>query len=346
MDFQDARRLLVKTRPRLKNILDKALAHEPLSRQQAAWLLNEVDPLSPKMYALMGAANQLTRDGSGNRGEVHAQVGVNLAPCPHNCGFCSFASQAGVFKERHDMGAEEAAARARRFVADGANVIYLMTTGNCDFDGFIEVAEAVRVSIPADIPMVANVDDLGPERARQLVKAGFQGAYHAIRMGEGRDTRIPPARRLATMQAIVQAGLRLAYCVEPIGPEHTVEEIVEKIFIGREYGVWFSGAMRRTPVPGTALASRGTISELELAKIVAVVRLVMGDSARANCTHEPNLPGLLAGANLIWAESGSNPRDSQEETTKGRGLTAAQCGQLLRDVGYEVQGGPPASLGR
>ena len=148
------------------------------------------------------------------------------------------------------------------------------------------------------------------------------------------------------MRAILQAGLRLAYCVEPIGQEHTVEEIVEKAFIGKEYGVWFSGAMRRIPVAGTALASRGTISELELAKIVAVVRLVMGDSVRAHCTHEPNLPSLLAGANLIWAESGSNPRDSQEETTKGRGLTAAQCGQLLRDAGYEVRGGPPSSLGQ
>ncbi len=333
-------------RPQLEYILEKALAREALSRQEAAWLLKEVDPLSPEMYALMGAANQLTREGSGNRGEVHAQVGVNLAPCPHNCGFCSFAAQAGVFKERLDMSPDEAAARAKRFVADGANAIYLMTTGNYDFDCFIEVAKAVRASIPAEIPMVANIDDFGPDRARQLVQAGFQGAYHAIRMGEGRDTGIPPGRRLATMRAILEAGLQLGYCVEPIGPEHTVEELVEKIFIGKEYGVWYSGAARRIPVAGTACGSRGTISELELAKIVAVVRLVMGDSIRANCTHEPNLPCILAGANLVWGESGSNPRDLKEETTKGRGLTAAQCGQLLREVGYEVQGGPPASLGR
>jgi len=336
--------LLVKTRPRVEYVLDKALAREALSRQEAAWLLSEIDPRSREMHALMGAANRLNRESSGNRGEVHAQIGVNVAPCPHGCGFCSFAAQAGVFKERLDMSPDEAAARAKSFVADGANVIYLMTTGNFGFDGFIEVAEAIRAGIPAEIPMVANVDDLGPDRARQLVRAGFQGAYHTIRMGEGSDTRIPPARRLATMRAILQAGLRLAYCVEPIGPEHTVEEIVEKIFIGKEYGVWFSGAMRRIPVPGTGLASRGMISELELARVVAVVRLVMGDSAKANCTHEPNLPSLLAGANLIWAESGSNPRDLEGETAKGRGLTAARCGQLLRDAGYEVSGGPPASL--
>ena len=335
----------MKVRPKLEHILEKALAREALSRQEAAWLLREVDPRSPEMYVLMGAANRLTRDSSGNRGEVHAQVGVNVAPCPHSCGFCSFGAKAGLFRERLDMNPEEVVDRANRFVAEGANVIYLMTTGNYDFERFLEIAETVRASIPGEVPLVANIDDLGLNEARRLVKAGFQGAYHVVRMGEGRDTDIPPERRLATMRAILQAGLRLAYCVEPIGPEHTVEEIVEKAFIGKEYGVWFSGAMRRIPVAGTALACRGTISELELARIVAVVRLVMGDSVRAHCTHEPNLPSLLAGANLIWAESGSNPRDLKEETTRGRGLTAAQCGQLLREVGYEVQGGPPTSLG-
>jgi biotin synthase len=336
----------MQVRSQVQYILNKALDHESITRQEAAWLIREVDSLSHEMYALMGAANQLTRESSGNRGEIHAQVGVNVAPCPHSCGFCSFGAKAGLFRERLDMNPEEVVDRANRFVAEGANVIYLMTTGNYDFDRFLEVAGAVRASIPAEVPMIANTDDLGLNEAQRLAKSGFQGAYHVVRMGEGKDTSIPPERRLATMRAILQAGLRLAYCVEPIGPEHTVEEIVEKAFIGKEYGVWFSGAMRRIPVAGTALASRGTISELELARIVAVVRLVMGDSVKAHCTHEPNLPSLLAGANLVWAESGSNPRDLKDETTKGRGLTAAQCGQLLREVGYEAQGGPPASLGQ
>jgi len=336
----------VRIRPKLEYILNKALAREALSRQEVAWLLREVDPLSHEIYALMGTANQLTRESSGNRGEIHAQIGVNIAPCPNNCGFCSFAGEAGLFRERIDMSPEEVVERANRFVAEGANVIYLMTTGNYDFDNFLRVAEIVRGKIPAEIPLVANIDDFGTNEAQQLAEAGFLGAYHVVRMGEGRDTKIPPERRLATMRAIVEAGLRLGYCVEPIGPEHAVEEIVDKIFIGKEYGAWFSGAMRRIPVAGTPLGNRGTISELELAKIVAVVRLVMGDSVSAHCTHEPNSPSLLAGANLIWAESGSNPRDLKEETTEGRGLTAAQCGQLLREVGYEVQGGAPASLGR
>jgi len=335
----------MRIRRKLQYMLNKALDREPLSHQEAAWLIREVDPLSHEMYTLMGAANQLTRESSGDRGEIHAQIGVNIAPCPNNCGFCSFAAEAGLFRERLDLSPEEVVERAKRFVAEGANVIYLMTTGNYDFDSFLEVAERVRANIPVQIPLVANIDDFGSSEAHQLVRAGFQGAYHVVRMGEGRDTRIPPERRLATMRAILEAGLQLAYCVEPIGPEHAIEEIVEKIFIGKEYGAWFSGAMRRIPVAGTPLGNRGTISELELAKIVAVIRLVMGDSVSAHCTHEPNSPSLLAGANLIWAECGCNPRDLKAETTEGRGLTAAQCRQLLQEVGYEVQDGAPASVG-
>ena len=331
-------------RPKLEQILNRALSQESPSRQETAWLIKEVDPLSPENFALMGAADRLTRASSGNRGEIHAQIGVDLAPCPHNCGFCSFAAQAGLFTERVEISPEEVVARAGRFVAEGANAIYLMTTGNYDFDSYLRVAEMVRASLPAAIPLVANIGDLNPNQAKRLAAVGFQGAYHVVRMGEGRDTAIPPKQRMATMRAILDAGLRLAYCVEPIGPEHGVEEIVDKVFIGKEYGVWFSGAMRRISVPGTALANRGMISELELAKIVAVSRLVMGDSVCMHCTHEPNSPSLRAGANLIWAETGSNPRDMKAETTEGRGLTAAQCGRLLREVGYKVQCGSPASL--
>ncbi|HUV56602.1 MAG TPA: hypothetical protein VMV84_05150 [Dehalococcoidales bacterium] len=335
-----------KIRPKLEYILKKALYREALNRQEAAWLLREVDPLSYEAYALMGAANQLNREISGNRGTIHAQIGVNIAPCPHNCGFCSFAAQSGLFKERFDMSPGDVIDCAKRAVAEGAIAVYLMTTANYDFNSLLRVAAIVRGSIPAEISLVANIDDFDLDQAKQMVEAGFQGAYHVVRMGEGRDTRIQPERRLATLRAIRESGLRLAYCVEPIGPEHTVEEIVDKIFIGKEYGAWFSGAMRRTPVAGTPLGKLGALTEVELAKVVAVTRLVMGDSVSINCTHEPNSPSLLAGANLLWAESGSNPRDLEEETTEGRGLNSVQCGQLLREMGYEVLGGAPASFSR
>jgi len=81
------------------------------------------------------------------------------------------------------------------------------------------------------------------------------------------------------------------------------------IFLGKELGVSYSGAMKRTSTPKTPLSKHGEITWTTLAKIVAAARLAMADKVTARCTHGPNFPYLLAGANLIWAETGPTPRD-------------------------------------
>ena len=66
-----------------------------------------------------------------------------------------------------------------------------------------------------------------------------------MRMGEGKDTKIDPETRLNTFSAAREAGLLLGTCLEPIGPEHSIEEIAEKILVGREAQPCYSGAARR-----------------------------------------------------------------------------------------------------
>ena len=68
---------------------------------------------------------------------------------------------------------------------------------------------------------------------------------HAVRMGEGKNTRIDPEVRFKTIKAARETGLWVGTCVEPIGPEHSVEEIAEKILIGRKMNPCYSGAARR-----------------------------------------------------------------------------------------------------
>ena len=229
--------------------------------------------------------------------------------------------------------------RAKDFIKDDANAIYLMTTANYSFDKFIEIGKEVKKNIPSDIPLVANIGDFGVKEAERLIDAGFYGVYHVRRLREGKDTKIDPQKRLATMKAIKNSGLVLLHCVEPVGPEHTPEEIVELMFEGKEYKAAFSGAMRRIPVPGTPLAKLGIISEIELAKIVAISRLVMGSSVKGHCTHEPNMTSLLAGANLFFPETGPNPRDRKEETSEGRGYTVKMCKNMFKEAGlFPLQG--------
>jgi len=239
-----------------------------------------------------------------------------------------------------ELSLEEVVARAKIFEDAGANAIFLMTTADYPFDRYIEIAGAVREVISPDMPMVANIGDFGPEQAEELLDVGFQGVYHVFRLREGNDTEIDSEVRLRTFNAIRDSDLHLGYCVEPIGPEHTPEELVEEMFRGKEYGAVNHASMWRVPVPGVPLADIGKISGMRLAKAVAVTRIVVGDSIRAMGVHEPRVLALRAGANQIYAETGPNPRDTIEDTSKGIGFSVEACKNMLREAGYTPLEGP------
>jgi biotin synthase len=323
----------------IEEILNQILEGRRPNRDQLLRLM-ECDVLSDEMYALMATANRLTRQSFNNMGEVHAQVGVNYAPCPKKCKFCVFGSAV----KSMEFTVEEVVRRARAFEKEGANAIFLMTTADYDFDKFLLLGNAVRRAIHPHMPLVANIGNFGHKEANDLLDAGFTAIYHVCRLREGIDTCIDPKDRLSTIKAAKSLGLDLSYCIEPIGPEHTHEELVEAILLGRELKPTIMATMRRIAVGDTPLSRLGQISELELAKIEAITRLAVGPDILAMGVHEVNVPSLLAGANQVYAETGPNPRDESEDTSKGRGLDVNQCKKLLGEVRYRPREGPARSL--
>ncbi len=324
---------------KVNDIVNKVWDGHFINREEIVSLLR-IDPHSMEGGFIMTAANSMTRAASKGKAEVHAQIGLNLSPCPNNCSFCSFAAKNGIFKDTKEISIEEVIQSALRAEADGANAIFLMTTHDYSFGKYIELSKEVRRKLKPDKLMIANIGDFEYEEGRQLKEAGYTGIYHAVRLGEGRDTQINPEARLNTMKAARDAGLLIGTCVEPIGPEHSVDEIVEKILIGRKLNPCYSGAARRITIPSSELEPYGMISEYRLAFLVAVVRLAMGRTLVGNCTHEPNLLGAIAGANLFWAEAGTNPRDTEAETSKGRGLDVKFCMEIFREAEFELYRGP------
>ena len=298
------------------DVLKKSQNGEPLSKDEIVQMLR-YEPDSPESYRIMGEANRISKELTGNRAEVHAQFALNLAPCPCNCAFCSFARVNGVFTRETRITPEEAVARARQFEREGANAVFLMTTAAYPFGLFLEIAQEVRRNLKPETLLVANVGDQPSGNARRLRDAGFAGVYHALRLREGTDTGIPPSQRRSSIEAFLEAGLSVGTCVEPVGPEHTNEEIAEMILFTGSFNPAYSGAARRIAIPGTETARRGMISELRMAQIVAVTRLGVPRTVPGNCTHEPCTLGAIAGANLFWAEAGANPRDTREKTEEG-----------------------------
>lgn len=327
---------------KITTIIDKALDEHPLSREDATTLM-QIDLQSPEMYLLCSAADQLSRRHFDNQGEIYAQIGLDFAACPGNCEFCSFGADHGIVKTAIEYPVDEIVRAVQICESQGANGVYLMTTARYRFEKFLQVAQAVKRAVSDQFPLVANISDFNEDRARELAAVGFKAVYHAVRLNEGVGTAFSRDRRLRTIEAARKAGLKLHFCVEPVGPEHSIAEQVDLMFLGREEGVTFSGAMRRVCVPGTKVANSGSITWWSLARTVAVCRLVMGNTVLGHCTHEPNLPCLLAGANLLWAEMGPNPRDDQPDTENYRGMSVLQCQSMLREAGYQVRIGTAAT---
>lgn len=323
----------------IDDLLKKSRDEGTFSKEELVQMLAHA-PDAPETYRIMAEANRISKALTGNRAEVHAQFALNLAPCPCNCAFCSFARINGVFTRETRISPEEAVARARQFEMDGANAVFLMTTAAYPFGLFLEISQEVRRSLKPETVLVANVGDQSPPNARRLKDAGFGGVYHALRLREGSDTGIPPDRRRDSIRAFLEAGLQVGTCVEPVGPEHTNEEIAEMILFTGSFNPAYSGAARRITIPGSEIGKRGMISELRMAQIVAVTRLGVPRSVPGNCTHEPCTLGAAAGANLFWAEAGANPRDTLERTEEGRGKTVEDCRALFRESGWDLLEGP------
>ena len=319
----------------LERILDSAIAGE-ITKEADLRRLFSVELYSKKYYEILAAAKEKSVAASKGYAEIHGQIGLNISACPMDCKFCSFARYNKIFSENIETSFEVIRNHAKTMIGDGANAIYLMATADYSFDTFLDISKSLRKEIGSDVAFIANFRDVDVEEALQLKEVGFDGIYHAVRLGEGRDTKISVSKRIQTFDAAKKAGLLVGTCLEPVGPEHTIDELVEKTMLMKKADPVYGGAARRILIPHPELSRKGMISEAEMALYVAVTRLALSKDTSGTCTHEPNMIAPIAGANLFWAEFGSNPRDTIEQTEEKRGSSVQRCKTLFKETDWEV----------
>ena len=321
---------------RLEQIFDKAHSGIQLPREDCAYLLR-IDEHSFESGLVRATAADVVRRKNDNSAIILGQIGVDIAPCPGGCKFCTFGDGHTAF-QRSQLSQEELAVKMEDFCREGDLYgLYLMTMHEYDLPHYLEIIAHARRIAPAATQIWANVGDSDLDTFRAIRAAGVTGVYHVCRLREGIDTNLKPEDRRRTMRSALDAGLELYTCCEPIGPEHTVEELVDNIFIGVEMGIYQHAAMRRVAVPGAPLSKYGQISELRLAHIVAAIALtsVTVPTLAYMGVHEPNELSYLAGANIITAESGANPRDCADDTSRHRGMDMARCRKMLYECGFD-----------
>lgn len=307
-----------------------------LTRAEALRVLDPDLP-APVVAALYRAADARARAIGANRGRVYATIGVDAAPCARNCGFCSHGARWAATDKAYEMDPAEMCRRAAAVAPHRPDWLTLRTTQDYGIARLCELARAVRAVLPPATDLVVNTGEFEAGDCERLADAGVAAAYHTIRLREGVDTGVTPAERERTLAHIRASGLKLFALVEPVGPEHTDAELVEAALRLKTFGVNLSGAMARVPVPGTPLHARGAVTDERLTRIIAMTRLVSGPEVEAICVHPPLPAALRAGANVMVAEYGAIPRDTDSAGQAWRQFDLPAAQAMFRDAGFELR---------
>ena len=323
---------------RISRILRKAEKGDVLSVDEIKSLLN-IKEGSEEAYELFEVSRFLANESIHQRGRIWCAIGLDYRPCEVKCNFCSLSKWWGLVKGVYEISKSDALKLAKSFIERGAHYIVLRTTEFYSPAKLVELGLDISSIKPRDVKLVANTGEVDISWLRRMKEAGFEGLYHTVRLREGVDTGIKPEVRLKTIKAIREAGLKLYYLVEPIGPEHTHLEIAQAIDLMRRLRPSIIGAMARIPVPNTPLAHYGQISEFDLAKVVAatiIATLPMHEEVEAICVHPPSQLACRAGANTLVVDYGAIPRDKGFIHGAWRGFDVENAKEMLRRAGYEI----------
>ena len=285
-------------------------------------------------------AKALTFAKSKGQGHLWAAIGLDYVPCEMACAFCSFGKPWTAITEERRLSLEEVEEQAAAFIKAGADYLILRTSECCTLHGLQALAERLRPLIPDGTKLVANTGCQSEAQWRTLRAAGFDGIYKTIRLREGTDTPFNREERLENILSAKRAGLEVFALLEPVGPEHTAQELYEGIVTLRDHiRPTLVGAMARVPVAGSPAEHRGRIDDTYLADLTAIIVLsVLPALAGCGtvCSH-PASPALVeAGANAMVVERGAIPRDTRFASHLWSGFTPADVWKLLTSAGYNV----------
>ena len=328
---------MYKINNKVYEIVEKGLNRIPLEMEEIRTIFH-LDPLSREAYYVRWAGMKKSMEMADGFAEIHGQIGLDTGPCPQKCHCCSFAGENAHNRPLAKTAVQDVLDYARIFQDDGANLLLLMTTVLYPFNELFDVCAKVREAVGPDMPILINTRDMSYEEALAFKQIGINGAYHAIRLSEGVLTDIPVEKRIETMKALTKAKLPLSVCIEPIGPEHTVEEFVEKINLHLEENPVTSGVGRRVSVCGTTMECSDMLTQHQHALYTALYRLMDNKTRLTASAHSVLLAN--SGANLCWAEAGCNPRDMSAKTEKGGiGKSVAEVAKVFTESGWQVKKG-------
>lgn len=322
----------------LKELIDKAkalaLAGKSVDRSLLSSFL-DLDPLSEESEYLGHAAREIAR-AVGNQGKVWTAIGVDYRPCSMNCEFCSFGEKWNLMSNTRELTDQEIVEDAINFVNQGASWVTLRTTEFFDLNRLCGIAKTIRENVLGDYGLVVNTGEFDLEMANKFADSGIDIVYHTLRLGEGTATPFKPQERVKTINAVRDSSMKLAYLVEPVGAEHTNDEILDVLDVGLSNHATLCGAMARVNIANTPFQGSQEIDEDRLAQIVAVTRIAGGINVPEICVHPPSQKALQWGANVLVVEKGAIPRSETNCCDAWKGFNIEDAKEMFKTAGYSI----------
>ncbi len=319
----------------IKNLIDSAkkdaYSNKELDKNTLIQLLS-IESGSEESEYLKQASREVTDFFFGKSVRIGSSIGVDLRPCPMNCKFCSLGEEWGLVTCDKELTDSQILELAKDVISKGFIRITLRTTEFFPINRLIELAKMLRENILEDFFITANTGEFTTEQAIEMHNAGFTGVYHTLRLREGVDTPFNPQDRIDTINSVIESPLKITVGIEPIGSEHTAEEIADKLIYFRSLDIMSVCIMKRVNVDGIPLNIYPEISEDRLGEIVAVTRLALGGKIGI-ATHPPTIDALSAGANHMTIEIGANPRDDNSELDCWRPFDHKSAVEMIKKSG-------------
>lgn len=318
-----------------ETLADRAIAGEPISREEARAVLNAPDS---EFLALVDAASRVRRHYHGNKVQIHILENAKMGGCSEDCGFCSQSA-------RYETNVPAVPALAVAELVEGARKAkassawrYCMVTATRgpsgqDLDVICEAARQIKSEM--DISLCASLGLLNEAKAQRLAEAGIDRFNHNLETSERHFGNVVTTHtyqdRVSTLKHAKDAGMETC-CGGILGLGEGHDDILDLAFSLRELDVDSAPVNFLNPRPGTPMEGYTQLSPREAIKALCMFRFVLpSKDLRAAGGREVVLRSLQPLSILVADSIFANGY----LTTDGAGESSDY--QMIRDMGYEIE---------
>jgi biotin synthase len=267
-------------------------------------------PFNDLLYAAQSVHRQSF---DANAVQVSTLLSIKTGACPEDCAYCPQSIRFTTEIERHDlMPLAEVRAAAQRAKEAGATRFCMGASYRGPKDSQLEpILKMIEEVKAMGLETCATLGLLRPGQAERLAEAGLDYYNHNLDSSEEFYGKIISTRtyadRLETLERVRAAGVKVC-CggivgmgetrADRVGLLHTLatlEPQPESVPINE-----------LVPIPGTPLASTGSLDPFEFVRCIAVARILMPQShvrlsaGRSDFSDELQALCFFAGANSIF----------------------------------------------